>query len=398
MEHFFQLQTRKLQDLDMRLVRSAIHQVSWHARLVGVRGPRGVGKTTLLLQYIKLNLMDQLDKTLYVSLDNWYFSETRLYHFAEEFYQRGGRFLFLDEVHKYDNWSQEIKNIYDDIPELKVVFTGSSLLEIINASADLSRRALVYDLWGLSFREFLVLKGVTKQEPIALEDIMENHQEIASSLLKDFQPFVHFDEFLAHGYYPYFLEGLEDFQHRLLESLRLMIEIELPLLRPFEIAFTNKMRLLLKVIANAEPFSPNVTKLSERLGINRNTLLSYLHFLDEMAATINLHKDAEGVSRLQKPQKVYIQNSNLLLALANEKPKIGTIRKTFFASQLSEHHRLLYTKTGDFLVDEKWHFEIGGSSKSFKQAKGQSNFYVAADGLEVGHGKKIPLWLFGFLY
>ena len=388
---------RKLSVLSIKVVRSAIDEVPWSAQLVGVKGSRGIGKTTLILQYIKLNLSDRLEETLYVSLDNWFFSTSRLYDFVDDFFKQGGRFLFLDEVHKYENWAQELKNCYDDFPEVKIVFTGSSLIEILNARSDLSRRAMVYDLQGLSFREFLQLKGYANIPKVNFNQILDNHLDISRDVLKSIQPLSLFKEYLIHGYYPYFLEGEELFHHKLKETLTLMLEIELPLMRSVDVAYIRKIRQLLIIIADSVPFIPNVSKLSERIQIQRITLLSYLHYLDEVGVTINIFKNSQGISSLQKPQKIYLKDTNMMYALSQKDPDIGALRETFFANQVGFKNQLDHTKTGDFLVNQNLHFEIGGKGKTSSQLKGNKGF-IAADNIEYGSGNVIPLWMFGLMY
>lgn len=398
MEPLNQKFLNRLQYTNVDFVRSAMQEINWSARLVGVKGARGIGKTTLLLQYIKLELKDSLKETLYVSLDSIYFNTHSLAALAEEFYQKGGKYLFLDEVHKYSGWSQELKNIYDDYPDLKIVFTGSSLLEILNARADLSRRAVVYHMQGFSFREYLNLETRNSFPVYTLNHILENHQEISMQIVAKVKPLQHFDTYLQHGYYPFYREQIALFEMRLGEVVNMMLEIELPLLRGIDLSYINKVKQLLVLIAESVPFKPNVTKLSERIGINRTTLLSYFHYLDEIGLTRNLHKEAQGISILQKPSKIYLENTNLIQLLAKSNANLGNKRETFFANQLAQNHSVNYSMTSDFLIDGTFTFEVGGAKKGGKQIKGIPNSYIAADDLEYGNFNTIPLWLFGFLY
>jgi len=388
---------QKVRDVDTRFIRSIMDKVDWNDRLIGIRGARGVGKTTLLLQRIKKNLGNTRE-ALYVSLDNLWFSEHSLLNLVDFFVKHGGKFLFLDEVHKYPKWSQAIKNIYDDFPALKVVFTGSSLLEILNARTDLSRRAIVYDMQGLSYREYLNITQKTDFKIASLTDILKNHKEISDEILLKIRPLQFFNDYLRHGYYPFFTEGIVRFPYRLEEVVNMILEIEMPLLRKVEPAYVLKIKQLLQIVAESVPFIPNIDSLSKRIEIHRNTLLSYFYYLMETRLTNHLHKDISGINRLQKPEKIYLENTNLAYTLAENNTDIGNIRETFFLNQLSYSHVVEYPNSGDFWVDKKFLFEIGGKSKSGKQIKDTSNSYIAIDNIEYGFDKKIPLWLFGMLY
>ena len=388
---------QKVRDTDTRFIRSIMDKIDWNDRLIGIRGARGVGKTTLLLQRIK-KFLGNTGECLYVSLDNLWFAEHSLLNLVDYFVKRGGKFLFLDEVHKYPKWSQAIKNIYDDFPKLKVVFTGSSLLEILNARADLSRRAIVYDIQGLSYREFLNITQKTDFQPVSLSDILENHKEISDEILSKIKPLQFFSDYLQHGYYPFFTEGIARFSYRLEEIVNMILEVELPLLRNVEPAYVPKIKQLLQIVSESVPFIPNIDNLSKRIEIHRNTLLSYLYYLQETQLTNHLHKDISGINRLQKPEKIFLENTNLAYTLAENNTDIGNMRETFFLNQLSYNHIVEYPNSGDFWIDNKYLFEIGGKTKSSKQIKNASNAYIVADNIEYGFDKKIPLWLFGMLY
>jgi len=388
---------QKIESTSLDFVRSRINTINWNPRLIGIKGPRGVGKTTLILQYIKKNL--PLDSsTLYVSLDNIWFAGNTLYSLTDQFAKRGGKYLFLDEVHKYPNWAQELKNIYDDFPKLKVVFTGSSMLEILNARADLSRRAIVYNMQGLSYREYLHLEHGIELSVLSLNEIMENHVAIARKINSKLRPLQYFNDYIRRGYYPFFREVPELYHQRLEEVVNLTLEIELPLLRQVDVAYIPKLKQLLQIISESVPFIPNVSKLSERIGINRNTFITYLYFLSEAHITRNLYKDAKGVTQLQKPDKIYLDNTNFQFAFTASNAKEGNLRETFFANQLSFAHSVEYAEQGDFLIDRKWTFEIGGQSKTSRQVKKVKNSFVAADDIEYGNANKIPLWMFGLMY
>jgi len=388
---------KKIDATSLTFVRSMIDRISWEARLIGIKGPRGVGKTTLLLQYIKKNLpIDH--STLYVSLDNIWFAQNNLVDLVDDFAKRGGKYLFLDEVHKYPNWSIEIKNIYDDFPELKVVFTGSSMLEILNARADLSRRAVIYHMQGLSFREYLAIKTGHEFPIISLEEIVENHVSISREVLQKVKPLAHFGAYLNHGYFPFFQEVPTLYHQRLEEVVNMTLEIELPLLRSVDISYVPKLKHLLHIISESVPFVPNVTKLAERIGINRNTLISYLFFLQEAHLTKNLYKDIKGITQMQKPEKIYLENTNFQFAFTPKNADVGNLRETFFINQVSHNHTVEYVKDGDFRIAGKYIFEIGGRNKTTEQIQGIKNSFIAADDIEYGNAKRIPLWLFGFMY
>lgn len=398
MEELFRKYIEKVQRIDTNFVRSFIHDINWNARLIGIKGARGVGKTTLLLQYMKLNYSDNWQESLYVSLDSFSFRGKTLVGLADEFVLNGGKYLFLDEVHKYDNWAQELKNIYDDHPELKVVFTGSSLLEILNSRADLSRRAIVYHMQGLSFREYLEMETSQKFDTFTLEDILTNHIKIANLINSKIKPFRYFESYLKQGYYPFYKEDKDLYEQRLEEVINMMLEIELPLLRGVDIGLVSKIKQVLAIISESVPFTPNVTHLSQKMTVHRTTLMTYLHYLEEVGLTTNLQKEAKGSVKLQKPAKIYLENTNLMFVLSPSNANTGNARETFFANQVGYKNKLNYHEKTDFLVNNVYAFEIGGKDKTNKQIVGIENSFIVADGIEYGYQNKIPLWLFGFLY
>jgi hypothetical protein len=362
-EFLFERFIKKIAYTQTDFVRSIMNTINWDAQLVGIRGARGVGKTTLLLQYIKLHL--PLDQTvLYVSLDNIWFTGNKLYNLADDFVKNGGKYLFLDEVHKYSGWSQEVKNIYDDYPELKVVFTGSSLLEIINAKADLSRRAIIYEIQGFSFREYLNRNLKMHIPECSLEEILNNHIRPAESITSGIKVLKHFNDYLKNGYYPYYNELPELYYQRLEEVVNMILEIELPALRGVESSYIPKVKQLLLVLAESVPFIPNISKLSERIGITRVGLLNYLRALRDAGLITNLNKNSSGISRLQKPDKIFLENTNMMFAIAPNNTNKGNLRETFFVNQLSYKYRVQVSEQGDFLVDGKYTFEIGGKIKT----------------------------------
>jgi uncharacterized protein len=317
---------------------------------------------------------------------------------ADSFDKLGGKYLFIDEIHKYPNWSQEIKNIYDIFPQLKVVFTGSSMLEILNSRADLSRRAILYEMQGLSFREYLCIETGQSLDVISFENILENHEEISRKILTKIKPFEFFNEYLKYGYYPFYKEEKDLYFLRLGEVVNLMLEVELPVLRNVDMAYIHKIKQLLSIIAEVVPFQPNVSKLSQKININRNTLLSYFHYLDEIRLTRNLFKENTGVSLLQKPMKTFLENTNLSFLFARENVNSGNLRETFFANQTGYQNKLNYIEQTDFIVNRQFKFEIGSKNKTDRQIKGMENSFLVFDDIEIGRSNTIPLWIFGFLY
>ena len=398
MEELFNRYQRISQKIQTDFVRSFMQEVNWNARLIGIKGARGVGKTTLLLQYLKINFTDNRALTLYVSLDSFAFRGKTLLGLADEFVRNGGKHLFLDEVHKYPNWAQELKNIYDDYSELQIVFTGSSLLEILNSRADLSRRVVIYHMQGLSFREFIMLETGIFFAPLTLESILKDHLHLAGLINAKIKVFPHFEKYLKQGYYPFYREELDLYEHRVEEVINMMLEIELPLLRGMDIGLVPKIKQLLGIISESVPFVPNIVNLSQKIEIHRTTLMSYLFYLQELGLTYHLLKEARGSVRLQKPAKIYLENTNLMYVLSSFSANRGNVRETFFANQVGYKHKISFHEKTDFLVDNTYAFEIGGKDKSKKQITGIENAYIVSDEIEYGYQNKIPIWLFGFLY
>lgn len=389
---------RLLSSVSLDFVRSIQNKINWDVRLVCIKGARGTGKTTLMLQNIKLSLSTELSKTLYVSLDNLWFVHNDLMDLVEYFYTHGGKYLYLDEVHKYPHWSIYIKNIYDLYPDLKVVFSGSSLLELNDSQSDLSRRALVYHLQGLSFREYLVLK--TKQDfPIlSLEDILTNHQDLSKQIVSKVRPLEHFETYLKFGYYPYFLEGLDGYYQRLEGVVNFVMDIELPLLRKVEVSKVSKLKQLLGIISESVPFLPNVQKISERIDVSRPTILLYFSYLEEAKLITQMHKSSTGIKALQKPDKILLENTNLMYLLAQDLTNIGNVREAFVVNQLKNNYKVSFSEESDYLVQDKYTIEVGGKNKTSRQIKNLDQAFIASDNIEFGFANKIPLWLFGFVY
>ena len=397
MEKLRKRHTLLLKQADLKFYRYTMHTLPWDERLIGIKGARGVGKTTLLLQYI-INHYGFSDEALYISLDNLYFTDNLLSDFVDDFVSKGGKHLFIDEVHKYPGWAIELKNIYDLHFNLKITFTGSSLLQILSSSADLSRRALVFNMQGLSFREYLNITLNEDFKAISFNEIIKDHIPIALDILKYTKPLKYFDTYLKTGYYPFFIENRQYYFQRLLEVINMTIDIELPLMRGVDPANTRKIKQLLYIIAHSSPFKPNISKLAEKIGITRNTLNEYFKILVESRLLSMLNKNASGINLLQKPDKIFLENTNIAYAISISDPDKGNLRETFFLNQLSVNHDVTYPEKGDFLIDKKYLFEVGGKNKTRKQIAGIENAFIATDDNEFGYENKIPLWLFGFLY
>jgi predicted AAA+ superfamily ATPase len=395
MNDLFDNHRRLIEELDCRFDR--ITDIEWNDRLIGVTGARGVGKTTYLLNHIK-NKLSKEAKAIYVSLDDIYFSSHSLVEFAGDWLKRGGTHLFLDEIHKYPNWSQELKNIYDRYKKLKVVFTGSSLLHIYSGKSDLSRRAVVYTMHGLSFREFLQIETGKHFETYTLKEVIKNHEKISKEILKEIRPLAFFEDYLEYGYYPFYLESKTSYHRKLMNTITLMLEVDLPYLRHVEVKYIHKLKKLLHVIAHAVPFQPNITKLAGDIEVSRNTVMLYLNYLEESKILNLLHSKSSSDAYLAKPEKVFLHHPNIIQAINKTHCEVGTIRESFFYNQVNNVYPVKSSPVSDFLVDEQFTFEVGGKNKNRKQIKNIKNSFVAADNIEYGHETTIPLWLFGFLY
>jgi len=379
-------------------VRYLYSRINWNNRLIAIVGSRGVGKTTMLLQHIQQNYDVYSDEVLYVSLDNLWFSTHSLLELADEFHKSGGKTLFLDEVHKYPGWSREIKNIYDSYPEMKVVFTGSSMLDIHRSGGDLSRRALKYTLYGMSFREFLEYEHDIKQEAVTLETLFKDHIRLATKIGKTIRPVAAFREYLKYGYFPYYKEDKEGYFSRLAETVNTILEVDLPANLDIEFSTIAKIKKLFSVISESVPFTPNISQLAVQVGTTRSSLLNYLEALGRAQAILMIDKEAQGMKRLVKPEKIYLGNTNYAYAFADHRANIGNVRETFFYSMLQVTNKVGYSDKTDFMIDGKYSFEVGGKDKSQAQIAGLSNGYVTKDNIEIGNGNQIPLWMFGLLY
>ncbi|MBQ9417272.1 MAG: AAA family ATPase [Bacteroidales bacterium] len=379
-----------LERTDTTFVRYLHDDISWNARLIGLHGARGVGKTTLILQHIKLH--DNPNESLFVMADDFYFADHSLIDLARTFHQQGGKTLYIDEVHKYPDWSRHIKNIYDQFPNLKVVYTGSNLLALERGGGDLSRRALRYTLPGLSFREYLALKLNLTLPRYSLNEVISGKVDFP---MPDYRPLQWFSRYLQEGYYPFFLEG--DFRFRLDGIIKQTVEYDIPLLAQMETASVQKLRKLLYMLAQNVPFKPNLSKLERDLDIRRSSLPHYFNYLEKANLINTLWTKAEGMKLLEKIDKIYLNNPNIAYLLAEQSPNIGTVRETIFLAWLQVNHFITSSKVSDFEVDGLT-FEIGGKGKGGSQVENIPDAYIVKDDLEYAYRNIIPLWHFGFLY
>jgi predicted AAA+ superfamily ATPase len=388
----------RLKQTDNDFVRYLMHNINWGNRLFAVVGARGTGKTTMLLQYIKQNLNS--DGAFYMSLDDLFFSTNRLVDVVYQLHQQGVTHFFVDEVHKYpyETWAQELKNIYDSYPDVKVVFSGSSILNIYKGNADLSRRAIHYELFGLSFREFLEFEGIIKIPPVSLEELLKHHTSIANEIVHKIKILPLFRQYLRTGYFPYYKEDLTSYQIRLLNTVNAVLESDLPAVEKIEFVTVQKLKRMLTVIATMTPFMPNMASLGRQVEMQRTNLPKSLLLLERARLLELLRTIEKSPDDLSKPSKIFLGNPNLAFALGENNPNEGNLRETFFFNQLNAVSKVCAATKGDFTVNEKFIFEIGGKSKTYQQIKNIENSFIAADDIEMGFGNKIPLWLFGFLY
>lgn len=387
---------RKLAATDLRFKRYLHDRIDWSLRLIGIKGARGVGKTTMLLQHIKESF-GKIDDALYVSLDNLWFNTYKLEDLVEFLYTHGVMHIYLDEVHRYKDWAVLLKNFYDSYPDLNIVYTGSAMLAIDNSKADLSRRQSLYSLNGLSFREYLAYEGVVSIPTIRLEEMLSNHVEYAVDVISRVKVLKYFDKYLREGYYPYYKEAGNDYLMRMGEVARLVIDNDIPSVEDITYATAQKIKTLLMVIAGNVPLEPNISKLSSQLESTRDQTLKMLYLLDRADLLLLLTEKLKNYKHLTSPEKIYLNNTNLMYALSG-KISEGTVRETFFANQVGAVTALTMPKRGDFMADGKYLFEVGGSSKTFDQIAGIPDSYLAIDDIETGTGNRIPLWVFGCMY
>lgn len=389
MEQLFEYFKRKLQETPTDLVRYKYEEINWHGHALGLVGPRGVGKSTMLLQYIKMQL-DEKD-TLYVSADHLYFTSHSLVDLADRFYKMGGKHLFIDEIHKYEGWSIEVKQIFDSYSDLQLIISGSSILDITKGMADLSRRVPIYEMQGLSFREYLHLFHGIKMQAVKIENILQHEYAIAGVE----HPLPLFHDYLRRGYYPFGRDAAYDIE--LQQVVAQTMESDIPLYLNTNVSVGRKLKQLLMVVAESVPFKPIMQKLAEVTGISRNYIQDYLMYMERAGMIAQLRDAVGGIRGLGKTEKVYLDNTNLIYALAPNRADIGNVRETFFMNQMRVEGDVMCSPVSDFLINGMT-FEIGGCKKGQKQISEVNKGYVVKDNIETGYANVLPLWAFGLMY
>ncbi|NDW11843.1 ATP-binding protein [Bacteroides sp. 214] len=388
MDKLFEYSNRLIKETDTKFLRYVYDEINWKSRMIGLIGPRGVGKTTLVLQYIKQNLNPA--ETLYVTAEDFYFVDNRFVDLADTFVKHGGKYLFIDEIHKYKDWSKELKLIYDYHKDLNVVFTGSSVLDIKKGASDLSRRAVIYNMQGLSFREYLQLFHGISARTYSLEEILQHKVELPVQ-----HPLPLFSDYLKTGYYPFAIE--EDFGLRLGQIINQTLENDIPMYADMNVATGRKLKQLLAIISKSAPFKPNMSKIAEMLSASRNNIADYCLYIEEAGMIAQLRDNTGGVRGLGKVDKIYLDNTNLIYNLAEDTSNIGNIRETFFINQMRVKYDVFASPVADFLIDNKI-FEVGGKNKGQKQIKEVENGYIVKDDIESGYLNIVPLWQLGMTY
>jgi len=389
MEKLFELFYKLLNETNTSFFRYIYDDINWKNRMIGLTGPRGTGKTTLILQYIKQNL--SVAETLYVTAEDFYFADNRLLDLANDFVKHGGKYLFVDEIHKYDDWSKELKLIYDYHPELNVVFTGSSVLDIKKGVSDLSRRAVMYHMQGLSFREYLHLFHNITAPSYTINQILTH----SVKMLEGIRPLPLFADYLKRGYYPFALE--EDHERKLQQIINQTLEADIPVYAKMNVSTGRKLKQLLAIIAGSVPFKPNMSTIAAALSASRNNIADYCLYIEEAGMIAQLRDATGGIRGLGKVKKIYLDNTNLIYSLAEGTPDKGNIRETFFLNQLRIKHDVISSPAADFLIDGMT-FEVGGKNKGKKQIADVENAYIVKDDIETGFRNIIPLWQFGMTY
>ncbi|WP_100629183.1 ATP-binding protein [Algoriphagus formosus] len=397
MQVLIDFQDSLLQGIKENFQRFLNKNINWNQRMIGIKGPRGAGKTTLMLQHLKFTLSKNQVNGLYVTADHPWFYQNNLLDTAMTWFKQGGQVLLIDEVHKYPNWSRELKNIYDGLPQLQVIFSASSALDIYRGESDLSRRVISYTLPGLSFREYLKLSETSDFPSFTLEEIKHRHREISHEVISTIRPLLYFEKYLSKGYLPIFVEGENEYGSKLEQIINTVVDTDLAYISSYNAGTAAKVKKLLGVIAESAPFKPNVSAISTKLNISRDRILEHIYQLKDARILNVLLSRGKGVSRLQKPDKLYLENTNLAFAI-NSSPEKGNLRETFLLNQLlNAGYEVFEPKKGDFWVNEIT-IEVGGKNKSSQQVIDEDEYLIASDDIETGWGKKIPLWLFGFLY
>lgn len=394
-QEIYQLSNQKIARTRLTFKRYLYPQVDWSDPLICLKGARGVGKTTLLLQKIKES--EERRTTLYVSLDSIWLDLKEVYQLVRHHSEHGGTRIVLDEVHYLEGWQRLIKNLADDFPEMRIAYTGSSLLKLKVGSGDLSRRQREFHLNGLSFREYLAMEGIVEPAPLSLKEILANHQDIELEITSDIKILPLWEKYFKSGYYPFYRKYAGGYSQRVLQTVNQVLESDWPSVEDVSVTTIRRARKMLRILARRPPQTPKMNELYAELDTDRKQGLKILNALVDAGLLIFFSSDRESLKTLSSPDKVFCDNPNLAYALAAD-ADAGTARESWFVNQLRVNHEALYPKRGDVEVDGKWIFEIGGAKKGFEQIKDLPDSYVVNDGVEIGHGNKIPLWLFGFLY
>ncbi len=389
MQSLFEYSTKLISETKTDFIRYMFHQINWQNRLIGLTGPRGVGKTTLILQYIQKNL--PINQTLYVTAEDFYFAGNRLLDVADLFVKSGGKYLFIDEIHKYPDWSKELKLMHDYHRNLNVVFTGSSVLDIKKSRYDLSRRAVMYAMQGLSFREYLALFHKVVTPVFTLQEILDHRVDLPQIA----HPLPLFAQYLESGYYPFAAE--DDFSIRLQQVINQTLETDIPAYAGMNVSTGRKLRQLMAIVAASAPFKPNMSKIADMLNVSRNNIADYLMYIEEAGMIAQLRTSTGGIRGLGKVDKVYLDNANLVFNLVRENRNTGNLRETFFFNQLRVNHEVFSSPIADFTADAV-DFEIGGRNKGSKQIMTAETGFIVKDDIEKGFLNVIPLWHFGLMY
>ena len=393
----YETSRRLIRGTSLTFRRYLFSRINWKNRLICLKGAKGTGKTTLLLQHIKEAFGEDDERVLFVSLDNIWFAAHDVMDLVDWHWKHGGTHVFLDEVHHLPLWQTIIKNLYDSYPTLNIVYTGSSLLQLEAHAGDLSRRRVPYELHGLSFREYLQFEGILERSPLSLAELLADHRKLSADICSSVRVLEHFARYLRHGHYPFYKEGVPEFGVRLAEIVNQVLEIDYPTIEDVSVATIVKAKKMLQILAESVPQTPRMAQLYRELETDRNQGLKILKALARARLLGLLSSEKVSLKDMSKPDKILLQNTCLMYALGAEM-NVGCRRETFFLNQLSAEHDVTYPAQGDFLVDGTWLIEVGGAGKGFDQIRDIPNSFVAADDVEVGYGNKIPLWLFGFLY
>ena len=391
MDFLYHLHNTLLESPGHYLERQLISRIDWEYPLICIKGFRGVGKTAFILDHIRKEYGNDRS-VLYLNLNNFYFTKRRLFSFADEFSKRGGQVLFLDQINKYPEWSSELRKCFDEIPGLKIVFTASPVLRVADENPDLNGIVRLYYLDGLSFREFLNYKTGLNFQSYSLEEIISNHVLIAQSVVEQVKPLAFFSDYLKYGYYPYFMDNQSFYVNTLLKNINLALEIDIPYINQVELKYLSKLRKLLYIISSETPFSPNVSKLASAIETSRATVMNYLKYLRNARLIQLLYMNGDH-DEVRKPERVYMHNTNLLYAIMPENTDSENLRHTFFYNQVGSRYDINSSSVADFTINHRYDFLVGG-----RKTEASGDAYAAADMVEIGEGKKIPLWLMGFLY